>query len=276
MTDDEKEQLKQYILAHKEKAQEIIEATKLLSENQKTQEILLKVIEILKQRGNTGDLLGVKLIEGFIEAANQLKADEQANAKEKKEVQKAKSVHAENHSSPIATLAKVIFGDDDKYSLEYLIKTANSDSESWDSDSELKRIDTGKKIYVLANLRFEDLPEKLQKRLADPFVRAVHDSMTSLIDAGNKWITLQHIAFAMNGYNSQRKATPAFLKQIEEAVEILRHTWVKIDATNEAKEYCKGKGYDFEDVHFDGALIASDGMEAVSMNGQRLRAYKIL
>ena len=173
-----------------------------------------------------------------------------------------RSKHSKHYFSPKPRLADIIFGCDEKLRLEDLfnpdlvaVKTLKSD-----------------RYFVSANVRFEDLPENMQAKLADRFTRATCDALTSLYLAGNKYVTPEHIAYAMNGYsNKRRKSTPEFLAQIEESVEVLRHTWCRIDATKEAQ----AKGYNFTETKFDGALIPSDGLEVVDMNGKRTKAYEI-
>ena len=179
----------------------------------------------------------------------------------KKNLPAVKSKHSKKHITPNDRLAKIIFGEDKKVNLEDLI------------NPELIPIKTTKtdKFYVCANISFRDLPENMQSKLADRFTRAVCDTMTSLILAGNEYITPQQIAFAMNGYTGKRAATDSFLEQIKESVEILRNTNCKIDASKEAQ----ARGYNFEQTTFDGYLIPADGLEVVYMNGQKVKAYRV-
>lgn len=182
-----------------------------------------------------------------------------------KPVKKARSIHAENHSGTIDRLSRIVGGNDTKASINDLINNSLT-------------VNTGGKgkLFVIASIRFEDLPDKLRSKLADKkffyFLKAVIDSITSLKIAGNNYQSPQTVALAMNGYKENyERAGQEFLKQVEEAIEIGRHTWLKIDATNEAK----AKGYNFQEVNFDGPLIPSYGLEVVDMNGQRVKAYEI-
>lgn len=179
--------------------------------------------------------------------------------------QNIKSAHAEYHISPKDKLTNAFFGENENFNPEEFF------------DSTMTPVLTGvsKKFFVLANFRFEDLPEKLQGKFADLFTRAVHDAVISLITNGekklNEWIRLEDIAWVMNGYSNKRKATPAFLKQIESEFEWLMHTWGTIDATAEVK----AKGWNIKETSFNRPLIPSSNAEIVSMNGQRVKAYKI-
>ena len=182
-----------------------------------------------------------------------------------KPIKKARSIHAKEHSGTIDRLSKIVEGNDPKASINDLINNS-------------LKVNTGGKgkLFVIASIRFEDLPDKLRSKLADKkifyFLKAVIDSITSLKLAGNNYQSPQTIALAMNGYKENyERAGQEFLKQVEEAIEIGRHTWLKIDATKEAK----AKGYDFQEVKFDGPLIPSYGLEVVDMNGQRVKAYEI-
>ena len=187
------------------------------------------------------------------------------NAMNNNPVKKARSIHAENHSGTIDRLSRIVGGNDSKASINDLINNSLT-------------VNTGSKgkLFVIASIRFEDLPDKLRSKLADKkffyFLKSVIDSITSLKIAGNNYQSPQTIALAMNGYKENyERAGQDFLKQVEEAIEIGRHTWLKIDATNEAK----AKGYDFQEINFDGPLIPSYGLEVVAMNGHRVKAYEI-
>ena len=186
-----------------------------------------------------------------------------AKPDDKENLPAVRSLHAKKNISSRDRFTRAIFGLIDNVDLEYL------------TNPELVKIKTDDKgkIFISANVRFEDLPEKMQTRLADRFTRAVCDSITSLILANNAYITPEHIAFALGGYSNKRGTfTPDFIEQIKEAVEVLRHTWCKIDASEEAK----AKGYNFKETQFDGILAPIDALEVVLMNGKRVKAYRVL
>lgn len=183
------------------------------------------------------------------------------------EIENVHGKKATNHSITKDRVSKVIFGCDDKLDSESLSQVVD-DVDSWDSGEKQKRIKTGKKIYALVTLDFEGLPESFKKLIADRFVRAVHDTVTSLINEGNKYISLQQIAAALSGYGQKRQATEAFLKEIERAMEVLQ-TRVEIDATNEQK------GYNFTNLNFKGLLIPYDSFSFVRIDGQKVKAYRI-
>ena len=185
------------------------------------------------------------------------------NTNEKKNLPAVRSIHAKKYISPRDRFTRSIFGLIDDIDLEYL------------TNPELVKIKTDDKgkIFISANVRFEDLPEKMQSRLVDRFNRAVCDSITSLILAGNEYISPEHIAYSLGGYSSKRRIfTPEFIEQIKESVKILSHTWCKIDASEEAK----AKGYNFTEFKFNGILAPIDELELVLMNGKRVNAYRVL
>ena len=185
------------------------------------------------------------------------------NTNEKKNLPAVRSIHAKKYISPRDRFTRSIFGLIDDIDLEYL------------TNPELVKIKTDDKgkIFISANVRFEDLPEKMQSRLVDRFNRAVCDSITSLILAGNEYISPEHIAYSLGGYSSKTRIfTPEFIEQIKESVEILSHTWCKIDASEEAK----AKGYNFTEFKFNGILAPIDELELVLMNGKRVNAYRVL
>ena len=199
------------------------------------------------------------------------RADGEAN---NEKLPKVRGVHADSFFAPVDALTKAILGCDDKFNSDSFMRTQNDDdpdSLDLDSDSELKKFCINKKLYVLVNLRYEDMPEALQSKIANRRTRAVHDAMTSLILAGNKYITLQQIAGHMNGYSKTRKSTEAFLKEIEHEADWLIHTWATINATNEAK----ARGYNFKEVKFNSPLIPAKSVEVINNAGQRVKAYKI-
>lgn len=174
-----------------------------------------------------------------------------------------RSIHTKKIYTPNDRLTHAIFGGNRDIDLNYLLTP----------DLVQIRTDAKGKIFISVNVRFEDLPEKMQSRLSDRFTRAVCDSITSLILAKNPYITPEHIALAMNGYSTHnRRITAKFIEQIKESVEVLRHTWCKIDANEEAK----AKGYNFKDTYFDGLLAPIDALEVVLMNGKRVKAYQVL
>lgn len=175
---------------------------------------------------------------------------------------------AKNHSITKDRVSKVAFGCDEELTPDYLMQTVD-DADSWDSGEKSKRIDTGKKIYALVTLSFDKLPEGFKDLIGDRFVRAVHDTVTSLINEGNMYISLQQIAAAMGGYSQKRRrATEEFLKEIERAMQVLR-AYIKIDATNEQK------GYKFSTFEFDGSLIPYDKIVVANIDGQKVKAYRI-
>lgn len=186
---------------------------------------------------------------------------------------KSKNVHAENFIAPVDKLSKAILGCDDTLDSDAFMKTESDNADSWDSDAEgdLKKFSITQKLYVLVSLRYEDMPEDLQNKIANRRTRAVHDAMTSLILAGNKRITLQQIAGIMNGYSKKRQATEAFLKEIEHEADWLIHTWVKLDATNEAN----ARGYNFKEVTFNRPLIPAGSVRVVNHVGQKVKAYEV-
>lgn len=186
---------------------------------------------------------------------------------------RTRNVHADNHIAPVDALTKAILGCNDKFNSESFMESADDDADSWDSnlDSELKKFSLTSRLYVLAGLRYEDMPEDLQNKIASSRTRAVHDAMTSLILAGNKQITLQQIADATNGYSKKRKSTEAYLKEIEREADWLIHSWVTIDATNEAN----ARGYDFKQVKFNSPIIPARTVTVVNKAGVRVKAYEI-
>lgn len=198
--------------------------------------------------------------------ANEVQAVELVT-KENHPVKKARSTHSDNYVSPTARFAKAIFGYDENFKPEEFF------------NPDVSPVLTSKKdgLNVSGFLRYENLPENLQGKIPDRRTRTVHDAMNTLILAGNKWLTLQHIAFVMNGYTHKR-ITDDFLNQIKQEVELLIHTWCTIDATKEAKEEGKKRssGYDFQEVKLNSPLIPSRELEVVDMNGQRVSAYEIL
>ena len=183
---------------------------------------------------------------------------------EKKNLPAVRNIHAENLISPIDRFSGILFGCNKKVDIQETMRKLLS------GNAEIKT-DAKGKLTILASLSFDDLPEKLQVKLNDRFTRAVCDTITSLILAKNEYITPNNIAYCMNGYDNP-DTTKEFLTQIMESVEILRHTWVKIDASNEAK----ARGYDFEELKFDGILAPIDKLRLVFMNGQEVEAYHVL
>ena len=214
----------------------------------------------LNKRGNIQEKLST-----MQEALDAMKQDLNLQDTSDKPVKKVKSIRAVNHSGTVDRLSKIIGCNDPHASIKDFINNSLT-------------VNTGGngKLFAIVSIRFEDLPDKLRSKLADKktyyFLKAVIDSITSLKHGGNNYQSPQTIALAMNGYRKNyERAGQDFLKQIEEAIEIGRHTWLKIDATHEAK----AKGYDFKEVNFDGPLIPSYGLEVVDMNGNRVKAYEI-
>ena len=260
MSDYEKEQLIQLMLQHKEQVQELFDSVQALSKNQNAQELLLRVIEILKERGDMYDSIGAELLEDFINAANHINDfTDGESSKQQKTVKITKNPHADFFISPIDKLSKAVLGCNPKFSMQEFF------------DDEATPVATGKKITVSAILRYEDMPEALQSKIANRRTRAVHDAIISLICEGYIAIRLQDIASALNGYKTDRKATDAFLKEIKQESDWLIHTWIKIDATNEAK----ARGYDFQEVHFDRPLIPAGGVGVINKHGQIVEGYEI-
>ena len=190
----------------------------------------------------------------------QAEIDSPKEKQENQPVKKAKSIHADNHSGTIDRLSKLVFEHPEKLAdIEKLIPV---------------RTDDKGKLTVSARLAFDNLPNvNLPQSLADPFNRAVLDSALSLFLAGNTHFTAEMIYYEMTG-NNRRSQHPnrEILKDIVKAVEILMHSWIFIDATNEAK----AKGYNFKQTHFECHLLPLDGLHVVLMNGVQVDAYEFL
>ena len=183
-----------------------------------------------------------------------------SNDTQSKNVKKARSLHADNHSGTIDRLSKLVFEHPEKLAdIEKLIPV---------------RTDDKGKLTVSARLAFDNLPNVIfPQSLADPFNRAVLDSALSLFLAGNTHFTAESIYYEMTG-NNRRSQHPnrEILKDIVKAIEILSLGRVFIDATNEAK----AKGYKFQQTHFEGYLLPLDGLHVVLMNGVKVDAYEFL
>ena len=177
-----------------------------------------------------------------------------------------RNIRPNNFISPLDRFSGILFGCNEKVNTQKIMKKLLA------GDAEIK-MDAKGKLTILVSMRFEDLPKNLQSKLNDRFIRAVCDTITSLKLAGNEYISPKLIACAMTGYSLKNSnPTDEFINQIIEAVEILRHTWVKIDASNEAK----ARGYNFKEVEFDGMLAPMNALKLVLMNGNKILAYHVL
>ena len=199
------------------------------------------------------------------ETIKSVKADTQRKIKEyerqeRKPVKKARSIHAEKHSGTIDRLSKIVFEQPEKLADR--------------KDPSSVRTDPKGKLIVKARLAFDNLPNViLPQSLADPFNRAVFDSALSLFLAGNTHFTAESIYYEMTGNNSRsRHPNREILKDIVNAIEILMHSWIFIDATKEAE----AKGYNFKETKFESLLLPLDGLHVVLMNGVQVDAYEFL
>ena len=177
-----------------------------------------------------------------------------------KPVKKVRSIHAENHSGTIDRLSKIVFEHPEQIAdIKDLIPV---------------RTDSKGKLTVSVRLAFDNLPNvNLPQSLADPFNRAVLDSALSLFLAGNTHFTAESIYYEMTGNNRRsRHPNREILKDIVNVIEILMHSWIFIDATEEAK----AKGYNFKETHFESHLLPLDGLHVVLMNGVQVDAYEFL
>lgn len=256
MIEYNEQELRQFISEHAAEGKEILDTVELLSLNTDLQEIVKLVIEKLKERNDMPGNLGAKLLQGFLKAAEE----------NNKPALSVHSVHADTHISPNDRLAKIIFGQDDNFSIEDLINPEYD-------------INTGRKhnLSIKARISFEKLenmPEvHLPQSLANPYNRAVHDAMLSLYLAGNRHITAEQVYHEMHGYKTRSKNPDRkVLRDIVTAIETLACSRVYIDATNEAK----ARGYHFKKTQFSDNIIHTRGTHLVLMDGREVYAYEIL
>lgn len=229
---------------------------------------LLRMLKTLEDKPMPDDLNArINIQENLLtmqESLDTIKSDlnlsNNSNDTQSKNVKKARSLHADNHSGTIDRLSKLVFEHPEKLAdIEKLIPV---------------RTDDKGKLTVSARLAFDNLPNVIfPQSLADPFNRAVLDSALSLFLAGNTHFTAESIYYEMTG-NNRRSQHPnrEILKDIVKAIEILSLGRVFIDATNEAK----AKGYKFQQTHFEGYLLPLDGLHVVLMNGVKVDAYEFL
>ena len=98
----------------------------------------------------------------------------------------------------------------------------------------------------------------------NPFDREVHNATATLYAAGNKYITPQMIWGALSGNRTDAKMPPEARKKILDSIDKLRHSDIVIDASAEVRVGWNKK------AKYIGALIPSERIEIISLNGQEV------
>lgn len=132
----------------------------------------------------------------------------------------------------------------------------------------------GKDVNTAVAINFSELKgvQFSNNYMLDPFARAVHNAMLSIYCAGNKGCSIAQLYRVMYG-NTDTRHVPdgAGLKQLEEAVEKLRHTDVMINATDESEVL----GYKFQRVRIKNYVMPVKMVEVV-INGKKADGFVFL
>lgn len=117
-----------------------------------------------------------------------------------------------------------------------------------------------KEISILYSINFDELPDnvKITKRL-DAFDKRVYIAVSALFNAGNNFITLTQIHYAMG--NKTRPAQNQ-LKKINDAIRKMNGAFITINNIQEIEAK-----YNYPAYKYEGSLLPLERMEA-SVNGQ--------
>ena len=98
-----------------------------------------------------------------------------------------------------------------------------------------------------------------------PYDREVHNAVSTLCVAGNKYITPQMTYQVLSGNKKDVKMTAKAREEILGSIDKMRFTAILIDSTQEARA-----GWVKEAV-YKGALIPSESVKIVTLNGQEVK-----
>ena len=129
----------------------------------------------------------------------------------------------------------------------------------------------GKQVKTFVSINVDELQGVTLSNgvMVNPFNRAIHNVAVSLYAAGNKHITPRMIYEAMNGYQRKHKPPEQLYEAIMESMRKLIHTFIKIDATEEADKF------GLDNLRLENYLLPAK-ITAVSMNGQEVEAFSFM
>ena len=105
---------------------------------------------------------------------------------------------------------------------------------------------------------------KSEQRLT-PYDREVHNAVSTLCVAGNKYITPQMIYQVLSGNKKDVKMTAKAREEILGSIDKMRFTEILIDSSQEARA-----GW-VKEATYKGALIPSESVRIVTLNGQEVK-----
>lgn len=137
--------------------------------------------------------------------------------------------------------------------------------------------DNNSKLVVLANISYCCAPVNgnVSGPVLTPFDMCVYCAICSLYEAGNRFITLHSINNFFHGPGLSREGTSIRMtekqkKEYEEAVEKLRHSFLKVDLSNDYQKH----NLPYESFIIDDALVSAR-KATVKVNGRICECYEI-
>ena len=113
----------------------------------------------------------------------------------------------------------------------------------------------------------------LGRKKISKFDMAIMNGVISLVATGNIAITPAMAYRTAAGWGTDHGVTQKQEEAARKSIERLRVTFVQIDATEEAKAYCKKRGIKkVSSWKRDGALLSCEG-EEITLNGKKVKAY---
>ena len=103
------------------------------------------------------------------------------------------------------------------------------------------------------------------ERRLTPYDREVHNAVSTLCVAGNKYITPQMIYQVLSGNKKDAKMTPKARAEILDSIDKMRFTEILIDSSQEAIAGL------VKEAFYKGALIPSESVKIVTLNGQEVK-----
>ena len=135
---------------------------------------------------------------------------------------------------------------------------------------ELEKKKGRKKSSYITKISFTYEGIDIQNRYGfTAFDQEVHDSIVSLYLAGNECFTPSMVYRAMTGKTDSEYVHESRVREIEESIDKIRFSQLKIDAGEEAEAF----GYD--QAFYSGNMINADKIE-LKMGRNRVTGYKLL
>ena len=213
--------------------------------------------------------------EGFAEAMNIIEKDikdsRKTLARMKRSLGKSSNETVSTGEKALAVRAHEYFAPVDKVTRSVFDRRKNS---AFYENPEIRvKVGTkgGKPVLSIISINISELKNVTISNdvMLNPYNRAIHNIAVSLYNAGNTHITPSLIYHTINGGRREKEVPEQVRQDIMDSMRKLMLTFIKIDATEEAK------AFGFDKLTFEGYLMPVKLVTAL-INGQEVESFKFL